>query len=125
MCLTILGHYALKGYVLSNCTSLRLHVILFLVSFFITFTQRHRILKYSDTSNALYKVMKTMCPPSYHRKDFLATHAIRHMMYMSYHKVIVVIYWEVTYMYYIDMLHTYILHTHSTFLFCISYICFT
>ena len=25
--------------------------------------------------------MKTMCPPGYHRNGFVATHALRHMMY--------------------------------------------
>ena len=25
--------------------------------------------------------MKTMCPPGYHLNDFVATHALRHMMY--------------------------------------------
>ena len=25
--------------------------------------------------------MKTMCPPSYHHNDFVATHALGHMMY--------------------------------------------
>ena len=46
--------------------------------------------------------MKTMCPRSYHHDGFVATHALRHMMYgwatvhhvpkcMSCHKAIVVI----------------------------------
>ena len=25
--------------------------------------------------------MKTMCPPGYHHNDFVATHALEHMMY--------------------------------------------
>ena len=25
--------------------------------------------------------MKTMCPPGYHHNDFVATHALGHMMY--------------------------------------------
>ena len=25
--------------------------------------------------------MKTMCPPGYHHNDFMATHALGHMMY--------------------------------------------
>ena len=25
--------------------------------------------------------MKTMCPPGYHRNDFMAAHALGHMMY--------------------------------------------
>ena len=27
--------------------------------------------------------MKTMCPPGYHHNDFVATHALEHMMYGS------------------------------------------
>ena len=26
--------------------------------------------------------MKTMCPPSYHHNDFVATHALGHIMYL-------------------------------------------
>ena len=26
--------------------------------------------------------MKTMCPPGYHQKIFVATHALEHMMYV-------------------------------------------
>ena len=26
--------------------------------------------------------MKTMCPPGYHHSDFVATHALGHMMHM-------------------------------------------
>ena len=26
--------------------------------------------------------MKTMCPPDYHHNDFVATHALGHMMYI-------------------------------------------
>ena len=26
--------------------------------------------------------MKTMCPPGYHHSDFVATHALGHMMYV-------------------------------------------
>ena len=29
----------------------------------------------------IYAIMKTMCPPSYHHNDFVATHALEHMMY--------------------------------------------
>ena len=29
----------------------------------------------------MYAIMKTMCPPSYHHKGFVATHALGHMMY--------------------------------------------
>ena len=32
-----------------------------------------------------------MCPPGYHQKGFVASHALGHMMCMSCHKVIVVI----------------------------------
>ena len=30
----------------------------------------------------IYVIMKTMCSPSYHQNDFVATHALRHMMYV-------------------------------------------
>ena len=48
----------------------------------------------------IYAIMKTMYPPGYHHNDFVATHALGHMMYptvhhvrkcMSCHKTIVVI----------------------------------
>ena len=29
--------------------------------------------------------MKTMCPPGYHHNDFVATHALGHMMYISFY----------------------------------------
>ena len=29
----------------------------------------------------IYAVMKTMCPPSYHHNDFVATRALGHMMH--------------------------------------------
>ena len=29
-------------------------------------------------------VLKTMCPPGYHHSGFMATHALRHMMYYAY-----------------------------------------
>ena len=32
----------------------------------------------------IYVIMKTMCPPSYHHNDFVATHALGHMMYGIY-----------------------------------------
>ena len=28
----------------------------------------------------IYPIMKTMCPPSYHHNDFVATHALGHMI---------------------------------------------
>ena len=28
----------------------------------------------------IYAIMKTMCPPDYHHNDFVATHALGHMM---------------------------------------------
>ena len=31
----------------------------------------------------IYAIMKTMCPPSYHHNDFVATHALEHMMYVK------------------------------------------
>ena len=32
----------------------------------------------------IYAIMKTMCPPGYHRNGFVATHALGHMMYGLY-----------------------------------------
>ena len=32
----------------------------------------------------VYAIMKTMCPPGYHQKGFVATHALGHMMYIMY-----------------------------------------
>ena len=29
----------------------------------------------------IYAIMKRMCPPGYHHKGFVATHALGHMMY--------------------------------------------
>ena len=29
----------------------------------------------------IYAIMKTMCPPGYQHNDFVATHALGHMMY--------------------------------------------
>ena len=29
----------------------------------------------------IYAIIKTMCPPSYHHNDFVATHALGHMMH--------------------------------------------
>ena len=29
----------------------------------------------------IYAIMKTMCPPGYHHNDFVATHALGHLMY--------------------------------------------
>ena len=29
----------------------------------------------------MHAIMKTMCPPGYHHNGFVATHALRHMMY--------------------------------------------
>ena len=29
----------------------------------------------------IYVIMKTMCPPGYHHNGFVATHALRYMMY--------------------------------------------
>ena len=30
----------------------------------------------------IYAIMKTMSPPGYPHNDFVATHALRHMMYL-------------------------------------------
>ena len=59
-------------------------------------TQSAQISQKQDERN-IYVIMKTMCPPGYHRNGFVATHAVGHMMYdcvpkcMSYHKAIVAI----------------------------------
>ena len=34
----------------------------------------------------IYVIMKTMCPPGYHHNDFVATHALGHIMYGLYGK---------------------------------------
>ena len=54
-------------------------------------TQSAQISQKQD-ERKLYAIMKTMCPPGYHRNGFVATHALRHMMpkCMSCHKAIVV-----------------------------------
>ena len=43
-------------------------------------TQSSQISQKQDERN-LYAIMKTMCPPGYHHKGFVATHALGHMMY--------------------------------------------
>ena len=42
--------------------------------------QSAQISQKQDEHN-IYVIMKTMCPPGYHRNGFVATHALRHMMY--------------------------------------------
>ena len=42
----------------------------------------HRVLKSQRSKmSVIYVIMKTMCPPGYHHKGFVATHALGHMMY--------------------------------------------
>ena len=59
-------------------------------------TQSAQVSQKQDERN-IYVIMKTMCRPGYHHNAFVATHALRHMMYgyvpkcMSCHKAIVVI----------------------------------
>ena len=48
-----------------------------------THTQSAQISQKQDEHN-LYAITKTMCPPGYHHNDFVATHALGHMMYVSY-----------------------------------------
>ena len=43
-------------------------------------TQSTQISHKQDNRNT-YAIMKTMCPPGLHRDDFVATHALWHMMY--------------------------------------------
>ena len=33
----------------------------------------------------IYAIMKTVCPPGYHHNGFVATHALKHMMYGLMH----------------------------------------
>ena len=46
-------------------------------------TQNAQISQKQDEHN-IYEIMKTMCPPGYHHNDFVATHALGHMMYVRY-----------------------------------------
>ena len=43
----------------------------------------HRVLKSHRIKMGviIHAIMKTMCPPGYHHNDFVATHALGHMMY--------------------------------------------
>ena len=43
-------------------------------------TQSAQISQKQDEYN-IYVIMKTMCPPGFYRNGFVATHALRHMMY--------------------------------------------
>ena len=43
-------------------------------------TQSAQISQKKDGRN-IYVIMKTMCPPGYPHNGFMATHALRHMMY--------------------------------------------
>ena len=43
-------------------------------------TQSAQISQKQDAHNT-YVIMKTMGPPGYHHKGFVATHALGHMMY--------------------------------------------
>ena len=43
-------------------------------------TQSALILQKQDEHN-IYVIMKTTRPPDYHHNGFVATHALRHMMY--------------------------------------------
>ena len=42
--------------------------------------QSAQISQKQDGSN-IYAIMKTMCPPGYHHNDFVATHALGHIMH--------------------------------------------
>ena len=42
-------------------------------------TQSAEISQKQDGHN-IYVIMKTMCPPGYHRNGFMATHALGHIM---------------------------------------------
>ena len=43
-------------------------------------TQSAQISQKQDGRNS-YAIMKTICPPGYHRNCFVATHALGHMAY--------------------------------------------
>ena len=45
-------------------------------------TDKRQIAKVSQKNNGhnTYKIMKTICPPSYRHNGFVATHALGHMM---------------------------------------------
>ena len=43
-------------------------------------TQSAQISQKHDEHN-IYVIVKTMCPPGYHHNGFVATHALRPMMY--------------------------------------------
>ena len=43
-------------------------------------TQSTQIPQKQDEHN-IYVIMKTVCSPGYHHNDFVATHALGHMMY--------------------------------------------
>ena len=43
-------------------------------------TQSAQISQNDDGRN-IYAIMKIMYPPGYHHNDFVATHALRHMIY--------------------------------------------
>ena len=63
----------------------------------------------------IYVIMKTLCPPGYHRNGFVATHALGHMMYgWGVFKPGVYIYNRVyIYIYIYTHTHTHT-HTHTT-----------
>ena len=49
-------------------------------------TQSAQISQKQDGRN-IYVIMKTMCPPGYHKNGFMTTHALGHMMYILLHIV--------------------------------------
>ena len=54
-------------------------------------TQSAQISQKQDERN-IYVIMKTMCPPGHHHNGFVATHALRHMMYGIYIYIYIYIY---------------------------------
>ena len=44
-------------------------------------THSTQILQKQEGGCNIYAIMKTMCHPSYYHNDFVATHALGHMMY--------------------------------------------
>ena len=61
-------------------TSLVIHIHPLLISDPRHNTQSVQISQKQDVRN-IHAIMKTMCPPGYQHNDFVATHALGHMMY--------------------------------------------
>ena len=58
------------------------HIYIYIYSHKWSTTQVAQISQKQDGRN-IYAIMKTMCPPSYCHNGFVATHAIKHTMYVT------------------------------------------